>query len=43
MRTATYFELYDEKFDSITGLDGLELWMPAATKAGGLRDAKGGD
>jgi AraC family transcriptional regulator len=36
MRTATYFELYDDKFDPITGLGGLELWMPAATKAGGL-------
>jgi AraC family transcriptional regulator len=28
MRMATYFELYDEKFDPMTGLGGLELWMP---------------
>ncbi|CAN5607534.1 AraC family transcriptional regulator [soil metagenome] len=24
----TEFELYDEKFDSVTGLAGLELWIP---------------
>lgn len=27
-----YFELYDEKFDPVTGLGGIELWMPATKK-----------
>lgn len=30
MRMGTYFELYDEKFDPVTGLGGLELWIPVA-------------
>jgi AraC family transcriptional regulator len=28
-----YFELYDENFDPVTGLGGIELWMPVAKKA----------
>jgi AraC family transcriptional regulator len=27
-----FFELYDEKFDPVTGLGGIELWMPATKK-----------
>ena len=36
VRGATYFELYDEKFDPVTGLGGIELWLAAAPGDAGM-------